>query len=375
MAAASPEEAPMEDDRTNYRTMGRGNGGVLRKRQPVWKRERSTPTPASIPARFETVLYKDNKERVGFGQHAPRFTHTRDKEAPGPGTYTGSSDVCAGRIGNRSASVGVRGSGAFASRAPRLGDGSKKIAPGPGTYVPEARPMSARGRDAVPSAVFVEPGSVNPARFIEKSMPGPGDYDVGAAQTARPQPRDVGVVIPRCGDGGERFPLPSSATPGPGTYHDVRFRALVPPPAPPKGAQEAKSSKAASETHVRRASEAILSGEAPLRHGQAPGPGAYEPQLAAVKGRTDHGVQGTSGFRLGNSHLPRSWRPIAPGPTDYNPKSDEAPAEKGAVAVFRSDSPRFRRQRPAAPGPAFYSPRKPEAAQSFLLNSQNTWVC
>jgi len=225
--ALVPWDGPKE--KTNYRSIGRGSGGVEIRRHGALPRRQRRPTASSIPAKFETVLYHDNHEKRGFCGYTPRFFTPLLEDKPGPGAYAdddlGNGETAAG------GSVGTRGNGAFASRAKRLGPAARGGLPGPGSYdiapVVE-RPGTPGGRPPSPSPAFVQPSSVNPAKFFERPSPGPGDYvpAQGAGDwSARGMRRAQNVLI----GGAARSellpgqPAKSEETPGPADY-------CVPPP-------------------------------------------------------------------------------------------------------------------------------------------------
>merc|ERR1719162_2087924 len=99
----------------------------------------------SIPGKFETVLYRGNREDGGFGSRAPRFgQEQRHGELPGPGAHD------TPRIGLVENTVGKRGHGPFASKTPRQKSSSSQ-APGPGFYgVPTGSAPSSQGASSKP---------------------------------------------------------------------------------------------------------------------------------------------------------------------------------------------------------------------------------
>ena len=44
------------DREVNYRAIGRGNGGVVKKRTPTFIKDVDPPTPSSVPTKYQTIL-------------------------------------------------------------------------------------------------------------------------------------------------------------------------------------------------------------------------------------------------------------------------------------------------------------------------------
>eukprot|EP00930_Biecheleria_cincta_P037196 TRINITY_DN25511_c1_g2_i1.p1 TRINITY_DN25511_c1_g2~~TRINITY_DN25511_c1_g2_i1.p1 ORF type:complete len:388 (+),score=34.90 TRINITY_DN25511_c1_g2_i1:110-1273(+) len=383
-ASGLVEEAPAK---INYRAVGRGSGGVVKKRIPVFIKGVDRPSPSSVPTKYETVLLDQNREKRGFNSYTPRFTEARwTGEVPGPGAYAGESeagiDAFDRPMSARANSEGPapRGKGPFASRTPRLPHAAGYVPPGPGTYeadIADPKPTPA-------SADFALPGPGNPANYESRSDPGPG-YFLGT----------MGGVPP-LGWSAPAHPFTSAKrssfepvqdTPGPGTYsieaHHAsqklssthgKFassrRKLVP-------AYEKKTSdeKCTSDFALRKKGAELMqtmSGEQRTSK-DVPGPGMYTPRAEAVKGQSQFGTKGHSSFQLGSSHIPRSWRPSSPGPGQYDAQEVQ-PKASAPLSTMASHTNRFRRAKPAAPGPAYYSPRKATGKVSFHLNFQNSWL-
>eukprot|EP00448_Togula_jolla_P024789 CAMPEP_0170571116 /NCGR_PEP_ID=MMETSP0224-20130122/1486_1 /TAXON_ID=285029 /ORGANISM="Togula jolla, Strain CCCM 725" /LENGTH=358 /DNA_ID=CAMNT_0010893467 /DNA_START=24 /DNA_END=1097 /DNA_ORIENTATION=+ len=353
-------------EKINYRAMGRGTGGVLAFRRRCRIRwDDDDPTPPSIPTKFETVLHKNNREKKGFGQNATRFAvAARTEDRPGPSDYSsawGSQRPASGYSSRR-------GCGSFASRAPRrLHSKAQAALPGPGAYE-AARPATPKSAREALSAAFKLPGSVNPAKFYPQPSPGPADYTQkhsSGAWSARGPPSQVTARIAPAPD----VEWLKEVTPGPGEY-DCKAswsksvaRQSLSPGFPGQWAQLAKPMSEAEL--IRSATSRLLDSESTAAVGSVVGPGEYDPQIEATRGRTCFGTQGSSSFIKGRSHLPRTQRPSTPGPGQYDPLPEELQSA-AAKSAFVSGSPRLRRAPSEAPGPAYYSPRKPEPAQSFL---------
>eukprot|EP00438_Fugacium_kawagutii_P035210 Skav218671 [mRNA] locus=scaffold44:10772:12310:- [translate_table: standard] len=348
-----PEDPPRK---VNYRAIGRGNGGVVKKRTPIFIKDVDPATPSSVPTKYQTVLYRNNREQKGFANQAPRFAASRDDKTPGPGRYTGDEPLDGGAPESR------RGKGPFASRTPRLPHPSKLhgyVPPGPGSYATAASALDVK--DSSPSASFALPGAGNPAKYFLEAEPGPGSYT---------------AALP-CGRSGTVFGSSPRNTmvdhidlsfPGPGQYDHVdaeeRMRSIE-RPSPKHLVHEPLDTEGAQ---LRRGAELLKDRE----RSSSPGPGQYYPQLDVVKGRTHFSARGHSSFQIGNSHRPRRWRGDVPGPTDYRPAVSQPTAAPLSTLVSKTE--RFSKLSPRAPGPAYYVPKKPQGQTSFHLNMDGTWV-
>lgn len=369
--------------KTNYRSIGRGTGGVAvsAKKNSHW-RDPDWPTTPSIPAKFETVLYRGNNEDRGFGSRAPRFgQESRQSELPGPGTHHNSAAFAI-----TDTTVGKRGHGAFASKAPRDKPPRSARAPGPGAYCASSGLPQPASQKA--SAVFVNPASVNPAKFNARAAPGPGDYSGAVGPHARiPGAKAVdgrGAAISHAGELGDAVSHSAkTSTPGPGAYTDrVRSnseepaqREHIPRLSKRQLAQRAESpNKGLSENSLLRLTSKLLGEETIASARVVPGPGQYDPKTEATSsgGHTSFSVGESQSFRVGKSHLPRRWREQSPGPGYY-----EAPpsprCQTGVPAFAASNMERFADKVSLAPGPAFYSARKPPE-NDFHLNAKQMWM-
>lgn len=368
------------DEKINYRSIGRGSGGVpltARSNRPSW-RDFDCCSMASIPGKFETVLYKGNREDKGFGSQAPRFgQEDRHGEAPGPGQH-GAPMGLASR-GFHDKTVGARGNGPFASRTPRQKAAANAQAPGPGAYAAASGPnppASARS-SSLPHAVFVPHSSVNPAKFNARAAPGPGDYSGAVGLWNEPKTPALGAVMTQS----DRGKMPKNQTPGPGAYHDrassedpARSRRVPVLPRPRGWTPRPGEAEGISETALLRQSAQLLAEETANSHAM-PGPGQYDPKPEVT---SDSGVQTSfsrgesQSFRLGNSHMARKWRPGNPGPGEYEapPSPDRRHPAKAAFAP--TAQPRFKEKEGLAPGPAYYSPSK-RPDDDFRLNPEAMW--
>lgn len=387
-AAWCPQRTRMSPPEQNYRSIGRGTGGVPTKSKNVFKRHVDFVTIPSIPAKFETVLYRGNNEEKGFGSRTPRFGQEQrpDEKAPGPGAYPVTKLAVLSQAGTATAAcVGERGNGAFASRKDRFKQRIERK-PGPGTYeAPEKDLGQPKSIQDVRNAAFVPSTSVNPAKSRVRVSPGPGDYRNNPVSATWGK---GGIRFPRTGeDSDERVDFGINSNPGPGDYEEAllkprsaseghgrtgRRRLLVP--------AEDLSHASLLRMDADRITEEIVSGGAANSQTVAhtPGPGSYEPQITATKGRTAFGTGESSCFRVGNSHLPRKWDEASPGPCDYESLTNMSIADgrrtDPTAPVFSSVTPRFKDSATSAPGPAYYSPRSARRLNQFHLNTSRGWV-
>jgi len=376
--------------KVNYRSLGRGSGGVgVSAKKNTSRRDPDVLTMPSIPGKFETVLYRGNRDDKGFGSAAPRFgQESRKGEEPGPGAHAVPTGLAL--QGLTDSTVGKRGNGPFASRVSRQKD-PKVQAPGPGAYLAQSEPSSARNSSAAPapSAVFVPPTSVNPAKFNARAAPGPGDYSGAIGlYTPRNKPEATGAFIPKAGEHGEpdHGGAHASDIPGPG-YYDEKGRTISEvaaragrsgPSLLKRRAMGPKSGDAGgnlSEVALLRLSSQVLAAESSRATAGGIGPGQYDPKpevTSSGKVQSVFSVSESSAFQHGNSHMSRRWRPHGPGPGDY-----EAPASPNArntaANAFSSLVHRFEDKEPSAPGPAYYPPRK-RPDNDFHLNPEQMWV-
>lgn len=371
----------------NYRTVGCGTGGVqvTAKRHFHW-RDCDLQTTPSIPAKFETVLYKGNREAGGFGSQAPRFgQEARKGEAPGPGAHTPASGLSKDKLADQA--IGQKGHGSFASRAPRmkaLKGATGSQGPGPGFYGVPAGPLPDTQRpDARPHANFQPPANVNPAKWYARPSPGPGDYAgaTGPADASKAEVDNRGAIFSARCDPTKPLRKKENPAPGPGSYSLERPRSASEQPSRPRAAPSqlkggfTPRDGTVTETSLHRQAVGLLALEDSQSRRHGPGPGQYEPnpEVTSTAGNRVSFNTGES-FRLGNSHLPRTWKPQCPGPCEYE-AAPPKPSDHAAAAAFASKITRFKESVSEVPGPAWYKPRMPSSEQTdFHLNPQNLWT-
>lgn len=372
----------------NFRSVGRGDGGLARKRRARSVRKANVITPSSIPAKFETILYKDNGEKKGFGGSAIRLSsEIRRPDGPGPGSYAITPRAETPGQGGVAA-TGAKGRGPFASRTPRLdrslahSSGTSSSVPGPGAYeVLLGDIPSPRAFRPPLSAAFAPTGPGNLLKNEALVAPGPGEYD-----SLRPLGADARACSLRTTSA--RIPaLQFQDTPGPGQYADgdpYLTATSQPFGSAPKLSSRRRLVPATESFGESALYRKVLEHLESDRHDKqkVPGPGAYEPHLEATRGKEMFSKYGMSSFQLGTSHLPRTWRPALPGPGEYETLRADMAIGGQLLTRERSLSPtpfvsraqRFQTPAGVAPGPAYYAPTTQANSISFHLNTQNNWV-
>lgn len=323
----------------NYRQAGRSlnRGQILRTRTSgqLGRTHPAAPPPpsATIPSKYETVLFGPKKEREGFGSQASRFGGETVNDNPGPGTYA----MHASTVLRDAPSIGKRGYGnGFASRTKRSSAPSAARTPGPGNY--DVHTYRAVGSDVrAISRPFAQPKggrALRPdgATDADEQTPGPGAYNLGrhldshSMRDGYAAPTIAGRVDAGDGHAGHRSVFASMAPrfanaaasdvrPGPGAYDA----------SPTSGSLGARSGggmptsafrSGVSRTSPRNAAARAPPPEEALGIHRAPGAGAGAGACAGA--RASHGAQGT------------------PGPGHYSPP------EANARAVIGGPSPAFR---------------------------------
>ncbi|KAG8461268.1 hypothetical protein KFE25_002457 [Diacronema lutheri] len=421
----------------NYRQAGRSlnRGQILRTRTSgqLGRTHPAAPPPpsATIPSKYETVLFGPKKEREGFGSQASRFGGETVNDNPGPGTYA----MHASTVLRDAPSIGKRGYGnGFASRTKRSSAPSAARTPGPGNY--DVHTYRAVGSDVrAISRPFAQPKggrALRPdgATDADEQTPGPGAYNLGrhldshSMRDGYAAPTIAGRVDAGDGHAGHRSVFASMAPrfanaaasdvrPGPGAYDA----------SPTSGSLGARSGggmptsafrSGVSRTSPRNAAARAPPPEEALGIHRAPGAGAGAGACAGA--RASHGAQGTPGpghysppeanaraviggpspaFRAGitdrfgrpTERLSRAAVDI-PGPGAYDVRSAPdrqgkrtfAPAEEGAPISSSAFMSATRRERqsdgPRAPGPAYYKPSHRSTAEkrSFHFNALKRWT-
>lgn len=360
--------APPPGSEENFRQAGRSlRGKILHTRtsgQLGVTHPSAPPQPsATIPSKYETVLYAQPKERTGFGSQASRFAAEAVNDNPGPGTY-------ASGIGSNllrdAPSIGKRGYGnGFASRTKRSGfvgaPGARGI-PGPGQVSAAAfpSPKACAPRSARPPA---DVSFVAHARSPLPPLCASQQYNVNSYRATGSDVRAISRPFQKPKGGRALRPDGAGAdnaqTPGPGAYDLTRHtdplggalspghaghRSVFASKAPrfvnalssfetrpgPGSYETATESSLSTRVSATMPSAAFRSG---LSRTAARNAGARAPPIEEVLG-VPRPVLGGHGAAM-HAHSGRS----VPGPGSYTPVPvEQAFARSGAVGP----SPAFR---------------------------------
>jgi len=375
---ASREYSSVSDDvplPLNFRSQGRKALGKITTGHPVHNGGSfDVPTQPSIPSKMETILFKEEREVLGFGSHALRFEDSRC-DNPGPGAYQTTSNF-AKKLDAES--WGKKGTGGFASKSKRFRrTGPVGPVPGPGAY-DSGLPKKTNKDPTVPSAPFMLPCKKDKKKMM---TPGPGTYSVPSS--ALDESHNV------CAASFKKPSIPEEVlkkayadnTPGPGSYlkhsnfvqaevERLRDNAIF------KHPSKRKFISVHPDLPIPRRPLNDPYGEFVRQCGTTvpiiPGPGTYE--STALESNLMFNSKGSSFFSKPN----QTWaRPneILPGPGNYDAPIQTKVKPTDACSVFNSGS----RQRDLglvsqAPGPAFYKPGQIPQRMSFHLNQKGKWV-
>lgn len=364
-----------EMTKINFRSHGRSIKGIIHRGAPTavrtgqfTKSDLVTQSNAvSIPSKLETVLYKEDREYMGFGSHALRFDETRD-ENPGPGAYQYPKEF--GKIMD-SDSFGKRGTGGFASKSRRFrpqGVAGVPI-PGPGAYE-QVKPQP-KTLFSNQSPVFVSP-NIFPKRD-KGSVPGPGAYTHAEMTTNTSNNVCASSFKKVRRSKKERSALEE---PGPTTYFREPIKMKIP----------GGGSSAFTHPSKRRYLSVHPDLPLPRRHltdpegafvrqcggatDQIPGPGTYD---VDIPDNVTFNAKGSSFFQ---HHSTTRVKPvhIYPGPGNYDApilNRTNAPTIRSAFMSVVDRQPAVVKD---APGPAFYKVVPPIDKPSFHLNVNKRWI-
>jgi len=349
-------------EKINYRSVGRGDGGLLKRRKIKFERDPQVPLVSSIPTKFQTRLLKDNRENGAFTSRAPRFQLPAQSRMPGPASYVERQTF------HGDERVDQRAVGVFASNTRRFRPTVCNYhIQGPAAY----EVSRSEQNHGCPSAAFTEKSSVNPAKCRIQPSPGPGEYLWNDNQWSHHGPQaSLAVVICREGakpdlkihDHAMRSPCPLAVTADmPQTDRSHRFdRSVAANTRRCLGSQTRLSEAKALEDRLLQREDDV----------GTPGPGDYSPHFGAIYDQHSFSMHGSSSFQSGNSCMPRKWRLESPGPGLYEP----TPPESKQGAGFPSAMRKIEYDIPAAPGPAYYKPTGKEVKKSFHLNLGTAWI-
>lgn len=352
----------------NYRSVGR-RGGSRERRLRTLCTLVATPSPSTIPAKFETILFRDNGERKGFGASSLRFGALDPADAFREASQrsSSSSGACSSsqpKVRTSSARKSKCQGSQAGGRLKTVGDWGVAggiMVPGPGRYDPSQCSSISR-----PSAVMpVIPLAVT--RSEEVTL-GPGEYSPETIQSLK---------ATSFGKAARHLQLSAAANediPSPGHY-DVEERRRSSEHV--QRCLTARMGRPEPLISLNRKACELLEGSPP----GAPGPGSYE--AAAGSPAVSFSTLGLSSFQMGTSHLPRTPRRPNPGPADYRPEAgrsfggDCSATRAVPSAAFTSAAARCNpsSSNNNVPGPGCYDPQKQERCLSFhVLNTPNTWV-
>eukprot|EP00798_Chlamydomonas_sp_ICE-L_P032520 gene32520-17233_t len=368
--------------------------GILCRGSVATKQVPGQKPVSSIPAKFETVLFKGPREKKGFGSEGRRFS-TLETENPGPGSYANNTSS----LNTRSESYGVKGFGSMTSSTKRLSGRKAYTGPGPGTYKQEF----IRKEEYSPSATanFAD-RTVVPASEIPS--PGPGTY---SAEDITKTGQKLDWEPPQShksafkGTAHKLILSGNKDAPPPGQYNMPELWEGKPGSRGPSGATSGSYSKAGSSAFAGGASSSLAGMSSTMfledpkesqKPDTGPGPGSYSLQCyKSIRSGMERTVGKSSASFVTSDVVNRFGVPLA----SHNPEPEvqgmaggtslyssqgvsriSSPV-KGVSAPFisqtvgRSD---FNiKEAGKAPGPAYYQPDKPYK-KSFHLNTKKRLV-
>jgi len=358
----------------NFRQAGRLPQGKLLRgfiQDPINK-----TTSASIPYKFETILYKNTNPK-GFGASAQKLVRSEDL-GPGPGSYD--SETTLSTTNTTSYSKKGYGNGFASETARLLYRGFVNTGPGPGAYNPLDKPFrvthishESKRSDTTPK---LQPGS--------SDLPGPGFYNPDINKTSGVLNSRVVNSIFKSNTG--RYRMTGNSNPPPGTYEVQGDLVEKKPYKHYLGSSNfmlPTTKKASQETKNKEAVDQILGVENPVTK-DVPGPGHYfdaEKDDEIVLFNQKIKAKNSSTFMVGNATrfgevIKRKVKRFDyPGPGTYLEVFDQN-QEKTLVsgAVFMSETARkpFRETKTFI-GPMKYNPEL-LPKKSYHLNINKNWV-
>lgn len=358
----------------NFRQAGRQPQGKLLRgfiQDPINK-----TTSASIPYKFETILYKNTNPR-GFGASAQKLIKSEDL-GPGPGSYD--SDIA---FSKTSTSFSKKGYGnGFVSETNRLlYRGYVNTGPGPGAYNPAEQPFKVTHvpHDGKKGAFDTAP-KLQP---MTSDIPGPGFYDPNIGKTSGVLNSRIVNSIFKSNTG--RYRMSANSNPPPGAYevqgtlvekksfkHYLGSSNFMLP----------TTKKTNPETKNKETANQMLGVEEPTK--DVPGPGHYfdaekDDEIVLfnqkIKQKNSAPFMAGNATRFGEVIKRKVKRFDYPGPGTYLDIFDHS-QEKTLVsgAVFMSETARkpFRETKTFI-GPMKYNPEL-LPKKSYHLNINKNWV-
>lgn len=363
-------------DKPNYRQAGKEKSGRVFKGTIQDPLNRSQA--ASIPYKFETILYKNTNPR-GFGASAQRFFLTEDL-APGPGSYAHEQAYAK----DTAPSYSKKGFGVgFVSKSNRnlFGRAYPNTGPGPGTYSSIDKPFQV-------THITPDPSNNTSRTTIDTlkshaELPGPGHYHVNtnSVSTINKTPQISSVFKSTSLRNSESA---KGIAPPPGLYEIDRDLSPKKPykhylnSAPFMMPTKKKMSEDQSKKEL---ANQYLEKEQPIKG--APGPGHYfkenEDEVALFNQRLHDKISANfvagNQTRFGEVIEKKARKNPTPGPAQYQP-TIVFPPEKTLVSgsVFMSETARkpFGENKPFV-GPTKYNP-EPLPKKSYHLNINKQWV-
>jgi hypothetical protein len=321
---------------------------------------------------LETILYKGDRETLGFGSKDLRFTANMES-TPGPGQYGSGGKGCVETL-EKNESFGIKGTGSFASRSYRFPFARATGGPGPGAY--RAVPISSASDPKVPSASFQKQVDLPIRVGGNRVAPGPGEYNVKLLDSGN----CPGAAAFRSRQKRGNFGRDQSATPGPGEYQragsaPANARDCRSAFAPPSKSALSDVVPVSSDLPPARREidpEGVLARPRRALGATVPGPGDYNVDVELREYTAC--VKGSSAFIEGNSKLPRRPKAETPGPGEYALGSSMNAAGGGRAAFADTQDRNRTAFASAAPGPAYYDQKPSEEKKSFHWNMRKKWV-
>jgi len=362
-----------EEPKLNFRQAGRQTHGRLAKgplQDPINK-----TTTASIPYKFETILYKNSNPK-GFGASSQRVVRSEDL-GPGPGSY----DYDQVHSRSNTASMSKKGYGnGFVSQATRLlYRGYINTGPGPGAYNFVAKPFQVT--HIVHNQKKDSSEELLKSKALQADLPGPGYYnaDVATELNRRQQPNSVF----KSSTG--RYNTASNVNPPPGSYEIDRSLSEKRPFKHFMGSATfmlPSKKKVSKETEDKQIVSKLL-GKTEDVAAIGLGPGQYfktdkDDELVLfnqkVQDKNNHNFMIGNVTRFGEVIQRKVKRIENPGPGTYVPVSVSQERTLVSGAVFMSETARkpFRDVKNFV-GPMKYNPEL-LPKKSYHLNINKMWV-
>lgn len=340
MQAAAPN---MDMGEPNFRQIGTKRGGKLMLGHIV----RSRPSTSSIPSKFETILYKGDRENKGFGSRDTRFKPSL-ADLPGPGAYPKSASQRT--LGAKSDSHSKKGFGnGFASQTKRFFVPTRRRLPGPGQYATTDSIGTAGKKDhhrGQGSSSFLTKQSQSMLPKRAETVPGPGQYMTSDPEKQKPVRRGRTMMKDNLR---KRFWLKVAKSQG--VYVGSGGPSAM-------TAEEEEQAVQAAKKHTAERAVVMSNAE------DGSNAGDKRKNKSRRKSRRGHGRPGDDQPFL--TTAPRFKQRIErkPAPGQYNPSlpRDIHKAEE-PVAAFASKAKRVTvdvRQAALAPGPGHYDAYAPE---------------